>query len=373
MSSMPYLNASRQPPAISRRAQEIAAQLGNKERTREIASLFGAPTPLVQSISLAKRLGIGELWMKDERARGNLGSFKALGGMYAVATLAAEALSRRCRRTITPGEVFKGDAPPANHLTFATATAGNHGCSVAHGAKLAGASAIIFIHESVSEARAAAIAAQGAQIVRVAGDYEAAVTTCAQECRANEWLLVSDFAEAGYQNIPLRVMQGYSVLAAEALEQSNALPTHVFVQAGVGGLAASLTAYCAAHCDPAPRTIIVEASGTRCLQESARHSRLMVTEPTEPTVMGRLECRKPSSLAWPLLAHQATAFAAVEDESALEAARDLHEQGVPTTPSGAAGLAGLKHTLRDASARKALHLGPESRVLIIVTEQADTP
>jgi diaminopropionate ammonia-lyase len=328
------------------------------------------PTPLVELDVLARRLGIQALWAKDERHRWGLGSFKALGGVYAAVTLAAESLARRCRRSISVADVLCGESPPANHVTFATATSGNHGRAVAFGAKLAGANAVVFVHDTVPAESSAAIAAHGAQIVRVSGDYEYAVSQCAAESRANDWILVADVAEAGYENIPLRVMQGYCVLAAETIAALREPPTHVFVQGGVGGLAAALIAYFADNCDPAPQCVVVEASATACLLESARASRLSITEKGRPTVLARLECRRPSSVAWPVLAQQAAAFIAIEDALAVEAALEAARQGLVTSPSGAAGLAGLQYALANAAARSVLSLNHNSRVLIVVTEQA---
>jgi diaminopropionate ammonia-lyase len=375
MTSSAYINPSpRLPQNVARRAREIAAQLNDARRTRDIASLYRqrtecTATPLLSLPRLAERLGIGELWAKDERNRWSLGSFKALGGVYATLTLAAESLSRRCRRSIPIADVLRGDAPSANHMTFSTATSGNHGRAVAFGAELAGANAVIFVHDTVSEERVAAIAAHGAQIVPVAGDYETAVSLCTEQSRANDWVLVSDFAEAGYENIPLRVMQGYSVLVAEALDAMKQPPTHVFVQAGVGGLAAAVVAYITANCDPAPLCVVIEADVTACLAQSARQSRLVTAESGGRTVLGRLECRKPSSVAWPVLAQQAAAFVAIDDDTAIAAARALVNEGLKTTPSGAAGLAGIQHALSDRDLRTALRLDHDSRVLIVITEQ----
>ncbi len=232
-----------------------------------------APTPLRALDTLAGTLGLGALWAKDERARWGLGSFKSLGGAYAVVDLAARDLSQREGRTISAEMIFAGAAPKARALTVATATAGNHGRAVAFGAQLAGARAVIFVYGDVPPRQIEAIAGLGAEIVTVEGDYEAACRAAKDACARNGWTMVSDVAEKGYTEIPEQIMRGYSVLAAEALEQMPAPPTHVIVQAGVGGLATPVAAYFTNCVSPQPKIAVVEAASVPCLMESARNNR----------------------------------------------------------------------------------------------------
>ena len=338
----------------------------NAARLRELFahSPAFAPTPLRALERLGAELGVGEIWAKDERNRWGQGSFKSLGGAYAVVSLAAEALS------LSPAEIFAGRAPNAARLTVATATAGNHGRAVAFGAKIAGARAVIFVYGDVPKAQIAAIAALGAQIVTVAGDYEAACRAAETACAQQGWLMVSDVAQDGYTEIPERIMRGYSVLAAEAMEQLPAPPTHLFLQAGVGGLAAPIAAYFINVCSPPPIITVVEAATVPCLMESARANAFTRTESQGPTNLNRLDCPTPSSTTWPILRQLATAFVAVENDVAAEAAALLAREGISTTPTGAAGLAGLLSLRRAQGASERLGLGPQSRVLIVVSEQA---
>ena len=201
------------------------------------------PTPLHSLPALAAALGIGALSVKDEGQRLGLGSFKALGGAYAVIRLALEAASEKLGRQL--GDADMNDSAvreAAAGMTFACATDGNHGRSVAQGAQLLGAKAVIFVHGGVSDERVAAIARFGAEMVRVAGTYDDSVVETARVATERGWTIVSDTSWEGYERIPGLVMQGYTAIAREGLAQMPERPTHVFVQAGVGGIAAALAA-----------------------------------------------------------------------------------------------------------------------------------
>ena len=354
-------------PAVTR--THLGAEIYDRAGAEALRALFAnapgfAPTPLRRMERTANRLGLGEIWAKDERNRWGQGSFKSLGGAYAVVSLAAEALS------VPPAAIFAGSASKAADMTVVTATAGNHGRAVAFGAKLAGARAVIFVYGDVPKSQVAAIAALGAEIVTVAGDYETACDAARAACEKHGWIMVSDVAGDGYTDIPERIMHGYCVLAAEAMEQSPAPPTHLFLQAGVGGMAAPVAAYFANVCSPPPIVAVVEAATVPCLMESARHNAFTRTERSGPTNLNRLDCPTPSSTTWPLLRDLASAFVAVENDVAAEAARLLAAEDLATTPTGAAGLAGLLALGATPGAFERLGLGGQSRVLIVVTEQA---
>jgi diaminopropionate ammonia-lyase len=329
-----------------------------------------ALTPLVRLDALAARMKIGELWAKDERNRWGLGSFKSLGGAFAVVELAAEFLSRRGNWSVSPAEIFARTAPQAREMTVATATAGNHGRAVAFGAELAGARAIIFIYGDVPGRQRQAIAELGAELVIVKGDYEAACRAAAEACSKHGWIMVSDVAEKDYTEIPERIMRGYSVLAAEALEQLPRPPTHVFLQAGVGGLATPAASYFRNCLSPGPRIAVVEAATVPCLMESARNNRETRTPSSGPTNLNRLDCPTPSSSTWPLLRALAAVFVGVDNETAAEAAVLLKQEGLSTTPTGAAGLAGVLALSREPGAFHKFGLDGASRVLLVMTEQA---
>lgn len=307
-----------------------------------------APTPLRDAAALAARLGVGRLWLKDERARMGLGSFKALGAAHVIAREAAATGADDLRHALQ-GRVY------------VTASAGNHGLSVAAGAALFGGQAVIYLSLAVPDAFAARLRAKGAEVVRAGADYAASMAAAAAAADANGWTLLSDSSWPGYSALPLRVMEGYLQLAAEAAEQIDQSPTHVLLQAGVGGLAAAVAAHTRLVWGDAPQIIVVEPEAAPALIDSIRAGRLVET--TGPlSCMGRLDCKTPSLIALQGLARDADGFMTVSDADAEAAVDLLAEHGLPTTPSGAAGVAALLAGLdlpRDARVMAILSEGPE--------------
>lgn len=306
-----------------------------------------APTPLESLPELAAACGVARLQVKDERARMGLGSFKALGAAYAIAREAAAAVADDDWPTALAGRVY------------VTASAGNHGMSVAAGARLFGARAVIVLSETVPEAFAARLAAKGAEVVRAGETYEASMDAAQAAAQENGWTLLSDSSWPGYEELPWRVMEGYLQLAAEAAEQMESAPSHIFVQAGVGGLAAAVAAHARACWGDGPIIVVVEPEAAPALIESIRAGRL-VTAAGPVSAMGRLDCKTPSMIALAGLARDADLFATVSEAEAADAVAALAAQGLATTPSGAAGIAALM------AARPAP--GPGARVLVIVSE-----
>jgi diaminopropionate ammonia-lyase len=337
-------------------------------------------TPLHALPALARELGVGAIHVKDEGLRLGLGSFKALGGSYAVIRLVLDAALERLGRAVDVAALQAPDVRAiAAGMTFACATDGNHGRSVAQGARLVGASAVVFVHSGVSQERVAAIARFGAEIVRVAGSYDDSVEEAARVADKNGWTIVSDTSWPGYERIPALVMQGYTAMVREALRQLPEPPTHVFVQAGVGGVAAAVGGHLAlALADQRPMFIVVEPARAACLYESARAGHPIRIEHGEPTVMAMLECYEPSLIAWRVLSRVADGFMTVEEEDAVAAMKRLArplgaDPAVVAGESGGVGLAGLISALADPEARKALRLSPRSRIFVINTEGATDP
>ena len=355
---------------------EGAAAIG-----RHLASRAGhAPTPLHALPGLAAALGIGALVVKDEGRRLGLGSFKALGGAYAVVRLVLEEASARLGKTLVDGDI----ADPAvrevaGGMTFACATDGNHGRSVAQGAGLVGARSVIFVHGGVSEERVAAIARFGARMVRVPGTYDDSVKEAARVAQENGWTVVSDTSWEGYERIPGLVMQGYTAIAQEAFAQLPQAPTHVFVQAGVGGIAAAMATQMAVQYGAErPVFIVVEPELAACVFAAACSGQAVAIDHGAPTVMAMLECYEPSPIALRVLLRAADAFLTATDAQAVEAMNRLArpegtDPAIVAGESGAAGLAGLLAALRDPAARAALKLDDRSRVFLVNTEGATDP
>lgn len=336
-----------------------------------------APTPVYELSSIARQTGVSSVHIKDESSRLSLGSFKALGGSYAVLTLLLEKARRCLGRDLDFNQLSDADVREvARRTTFACATDGNHGRAVAAGARRVGASSVVFVHEGVSAARAEAIAAFGAEIVRVKGTYDDAVDEAARQCSSADWSLVSDTAQPGHERVPGIVMQGYSTIVDEALAQLAVPPTHLFVQAGVGGLAAALAGrFVATLGARRPRIIIVEPARSACLLESAKANAPIRIAAGEPTIMAMLECYEPSFSAWRILSRTADAFMTVEEEDAKAIMRRLArppagETLIVSGESGGVGLAGLLRAATDEAGRAALGLNQESRILTINTEGA---
>ncbi|MFM9940050.1 MAG: diaminopropionate ammonia-lyase [Hyphomicrobiaceae bacterium] len=349
------------------------------ERVTRVRPGYGA-TPLVSLPAMARELGVAAIHVKDEGPRFGLGSFKALGGGYAVIRLLLEEAERRLGRLVDLTALHAADVRGiASTLTFACATDGNHGRSVAQGAQSLGAQSVIFIHSGVSAEREAAIARFGARMVRVGGTYDDSVAEAARVAAREDWILVSDTACAGYERIPGLVMQGYTVLLREALRQLPELPTHVFIQAGVGGIAAALAGHLAlVHGDKRPTFVVVEPARAACIFGSAKAGRLTKVDVGEPTVMAMLDCYEPSLTAWRVLTRAADAFMTLEEDEAIAIMNRLArphggDPAIVAGESGGVGLGGLIKAAGDAHMRRALGLEASSRALVVNTEGATDP
>ena len=327
-------------------------------------ALFGrcpaaAKSPLLVMPELAEEFGVAALYLKDERQRMGLGSFKALGATHAIAREAA-------LRSDTPGMTASCEAmtDALDDTVYACASAGNHGLSVAVGAAHFGARAMIYLAESVPEAFAERLRARGATVVRSGDDYEASMAAAAADAEANGWTLLSDSSWPGYVEPPQRVMEGYLIMGAEIVEAMPEPPSHVFLQAGVGGLAAAMTALFRERWGDAPTVVVVEPSAAPALLESIRAGRPVVTSGPVST-MGRLDCKEPSHLALAELATGADFFVTIDDDQCAETVALLARHGIDTAPSGASGVAGLHHA---GELRSQLGLASDSRVLAILSE-----
>ena len=216
--------------------------------------------------------------------------------------------------------------------------------------------------------------AYGAEVCVVAGNYDASVREAASIAAASGWLVISDTSWDGYTETPRQVMQGYRVLMAEALAQwDGAPPSHVFIQGGVGGVAAAVSVHLRAHCRPTPRLVVVEPEAAACLLASARAGHPVLVPGELDTLMAGLACGEPSKLAWAELGRAGFAFMAIPDAAAVSAMRTLAGLGIVIGESGVAGLAGLALVAADPTARRDLGLTPDSRVLVVGTEGATDP
>lgn len=356
---------------------------GFRRARAEIAAWPGyAPTPLLPLPELATAARVAAIHWKDEGGRFGLGSFKALGGAYAVMKLLQAELSRRgVANSASAEELAGGQYKEATRaITVTCATDGNHGRSVAWGAERFGARCVIFVHETVSQGRRDAIAKYGAEIRVVPGTYDDAVRTAQRAAAAEAWFVVSDTSYPGYTEVPRDVMQGYRLMAeeaAESLAEAKAEPpSHVFIQGGVGGVAAAVSVQMRARYGAkAPKLVVVEPEKAACLLASAEAGQPTAIEGELDTLMAGLACGEPSLLAWQELERAAFAWMAVPDASAVDCMRLLAKRHpkVVAGESAVAGLAGLLLAARDAFGRNALGLAEDSRVLLFGTEGATDP
>lgn len=313
------------------------------------------PTPLREATGLARSAGVQSFHVKDERTRMGLGSFKALGAAYVVAREAMETGSDE------PARALQG-------VTYVTASAGNHGLSVAAGARIFGARAVVYIAETVPEGFADRLRARGADVMRAGVDYEASMAAAQAAAEANGWRLLSDSSWPGYMVRPWRLMEGYLALMEEVFAQMPAPPTHVFLQAGVGGLAAAAAALARSVWRDGPAIVVVEPSQAAALQGSIRAG-AAVQARGGVSSMGRLDCKMPSLIALKGLSRDADVFVTIDDGDVEGVLPLLADAGLATTPSGAAGLA--VPLTASAEQKSTLGLGPQSRILAILSEEAE--
>jgi len=344
-------------------------------------SLNPGSTPLYELNGLARSLGIGKLYLKDESVRSDLGSFKALGAPIALARLI---LRLWPDHNLDPKLLFNGGYRSLlEAFTVISATDGNHGKGLAAAAQTMGCRCVIVLHANVSEEREQAIAKFGAKVMRVQGNYDASVEEAARLANANDWHVVSDTSYDGYEEVPRDVMQGYGTVAAEIVEASGsdqAVPfTHVFLQGGVGGLAAGILSYFwESYGARRPTVIIVEPVQADCLFQSALRGVASKATGSVDSVMAGLACGEASPLAWRFLVSGADYFMTITDDDAVAAMRLLAignalDLPVVSGESGAAGLAGLVELQSDAALAARVGLGRDARVLLISTEGATAP
>ena len=321
-----------------------------------------APTPLKALPGLARELGLGAVWVKDEGRRFGLNAFKCLGASYALHKIAAT-------------------LPAGQRITVTTATAGNHGRAVAWAARRLGHDAVVFVPRGTATARIDAIHAEGARCEIVDGTYDEAVRLAAVEAKVHGWHVVSDTSWAGYDAVPAWIMAGYTTLFREALAQlGDAFPTVAMLQAGVGGLALAGVATLAPLA-PRPKLVAVEPIEADCLATSAASADGAIVQGRggQRSMMAGLNAGLVSKLAWPALRGALDGYLAIDDAWAATAMRRYaHPVGddpaVRAGESGAAGLGGLLALCGEpalAGVRRALGLDASARVLVVCTE-ADT-
>ena len=327
------------------------------------------PTSLINLDNVADALGVKSVFYKNEAERFGLKSFKALGGAYAV---------HKClEMLIGKNHISDHKSPKIKKMiagiTVTSATDGNHGKSVAWGAKMFGCKCVIFIHEKVSKNRENALKKYGAQVVRAGKNYDESVKIAQEKAKENDWHVISDTSYAGYSTIPKHVMNGYEVMIYEAVIKQSVRPTHVFLQTGVGSLAAGVTASLFRNLDYSPRIILVDPENADCWVQSIKHQEPVACEGSLDTYMAGLACGTVSVIAWEILSKTIEASMSISDLDAARAMRCLKfckrsHYAIEAGESATAGLAGLILTSNTSSLKQQLKINKDSQILIIGSE-----
>ena len=311
-----------------------------------------APTPLISLNKLSNELSLKNIFYKDEDKRFDLKSFKALGGAYAVE------------------KVTKGD----KDIVVATATAGNHGRSVAWGARRLGLKCKIFISEFVSKARGQAMANLGADVIKVKGNYEKSLIECIKQSTENNWQIVQDVAWKDYMLVPKYTMAGYSVMMREIVDQiNNEKITHIILQAGVGGMAGAMIAGIARYLDNIPITIVVEPDSAACVLESIRTGKVEKIDIKRESLMGGMSCGEVSLVPWEILKYSVKHCISLPDDDIgntmkLLGNSSFSDQKIIAGENSAPGVISLIASCEDQNVKEKLQLDQNSNVLIFGCE-----
>jgi diaminopropionate ammonia-lyase len=323
-------------------------------------------------------LGVGEVLLKDESSRLGLPAFKILGASWAIYR-AFEARAGAFPTWWTIDELAQQLAP-LRPMTLAAATDGNHGRAVAHMAALLGFESRIYVPAGTAQARIDGIASEGARVVVVNGTYDDAVARAAEDA-SERCLIISDTSWPGYEEVPRRVMDGYSTILWEIDDELMRLgegdPDLVAVQCGVGALAAAVVHhYRQPDRRPQPTLLSVEPLRAACVLASMEAGEIVSVSSPHDSIMAGLNCGRPSTIAWPIISAGIDAFVAISDERAREAMRALARAGIVAGETGAAGLAGMIELLTgpaNAEHRARLGVSESTRVLLFITEGATDP
>jgi diaminopropionate ammonia-lyase len=311
-----------------------------------------SPTPLLKLNKLNEVLKFKEIYYKDEDKRFNLKSFKALGGAFAVNKISNE----------------KKD------IIVATATAGNHGRSVAWGAQRLGLKCKIFISDNVSESRAIAMKNLDAEVIRVKGNYDDSLKECIKQSKKNNWEIIQDVSWKNYEKIPQLIMAGYTIMIKEIFDQiEDDSITHVFLQAGVGGMAASMIAGFAKFSKNVPKFIIVEPESADCVFRSIKNNKPTRVNIKKETLMGGMSCGDVSTVAWKILQNSANYCLTISDEAissavALLAESRLSDQKIIAGECAVPGVIALISAFNNKDYLNKLELNSDSKILLFGCE-----
>ena len=336
--------------------KEILNSLSKEEIDNAYSSISKwegyAPTPLISLNKLSKELNLSNIYYKDESKRFNLKSFKALGGAYAV-------------EKVTQGN---------KDIVVATATAGNHGRSVAWGARRLGLKCKIFISKFVSDARGQAMADLGADVIKVKGNYEKSLIECIKQSTENNWQIVQDVAWKDYMEVPTYTMAGYTVMMKEIVDQINHQKiSHIILQAGVGGMAGAMVAGIARYLDYVPTTIVVEPDSAACVLESIKTGKIEKIDIKRESLMGGMSCGEVSLVPWEILKNSVKHCITLPDDDIAKTMKlfgnkTFSDEPIIAGENSAPGVISLIASCKDQNIKQNLNFDQNSNVLVIGCE-----
>ena len=310
------------------------------------------PTPLILLNKLSKELNLKNIFYKDEHKRFDLKSFKALGGAYAVE------------------KITKGN----RDIVVSTATAGNHGRSVAWGAKRLGLKCKIFISEFVSDVRGEAMSKLGADVIKVKGNYEKSLIECIRQSTENNWQIVQDVAWKDYMVIPKFTMAGYTVMMKEIADQiNNEKISHIILQAGVGGMAGAMVAGVARYLKNLPEIIVVEPDSAACVMESIKTGKIEKIDIKRESLMGGMSCGEVSLVPWEILKNSIKHCISLPDDDIAKTMKLLgnasfSDEKIIAGENSAPGVISLITICEDEKLKESLKLNKDSNILLIGCE-----
>ncbi len=360
------------------------AQLFGKDCARHVIKYHQSfpnyqKTPLKKLTHLATFLGVSKIYVKDESKRFGLNAFKGLGGSYCIGKYLGEVCHIPAHQLSYMTLKQDNIKEHVKNLTFVTATDGNHGRGIAWSVQQFGLQAVVYMPKGSSQERLEHIRQLGAQAKITDGNYDETVELAAKCEKTKGWVLVQDTSWQGYEKIPTWIMQGYTTMALEAVKQMKDIPTHIFLQAGVGAMSGALSAFFADYYkEKKPKIIVVEPHKANCIYRTAKaHDGILHFVKGEmPTIMAGLACGKPCTIGWEMLQRYVDFFISIPDNISAKGMRVLGnplmgDEAIISGESGAATMGlvvemFMKKELKGL--KKEIGLNAHSKILCFSTE-----
>lgn len=367
--------------AAERRENISFLSVKEAEKAKNFHSTFPIykHTPLISLQSLAEKLQVKSIYLKDESKRFGLNAFKVLGASYAIANEIGRKIGKEITELSAESILSEDTKEKIGDITFVTATDGNHGRGVAWTAKQLGQKAVVYMPKGSALERLENIRAEGADAEITDMNYDDAVRLAQKMAEEKGWIVVQDTAWEGYEDIPRWIMQGYTTMGHEIMEQIPEKPTHIFLQAGVGSMAGAMTGFFSnLYNEDKPIIVIVEPAKADCLFQTAKadDGKLHNVTGDMDTIMAGLACGEPCTIGWDVLKGYADAFIRCPEYAAADGMRILAspakgDTAVTAGESGAAAFGCMANILMDenlAEWKKLLKLDENAKILCISTE-----